>query len=417
VLPLLDDGALHLPARRSRQNTTFIYLQALMQSQAYWLENLRKYERLDQLKRSAFFAECGEQIESHLRTPQVFSSSGANPRLPSFLRMAQWNIEKGKRFGSILDRLQTDEILKWADILVLNESDQGMNRSENRDVARDLARFLGMHMAFGPAHLELTKGIDDEARIEGKNHESLQGNAILSRYPISETRIIQLPVSFEPYHFHEKRFGRRSCLWARLQVNRASLWVGAVHLELRNTPRCRARQMRHILTHLPGRETETCILAGDLNTNSFSRGTALRMLSSVLRLLFSRPEQLKNQLLHPESGDEPLFRILKSCGFEWDGLNSFEETARSAIDSLEEAAFLPAPLLSLVKKRLRPYAGYLCFKLDWFLGKNVRALGNGEKHDLATGVTSRAPGCIRGVNYGPGRISDHLPIYADIDLA
>jgi endonuclease/exonuclease/phosphatase family metal-dependent hydrolase len=388
-----------------------------MQSQAFWIENLRKYKTLNQLKRSAFFAEHGEQIELHLRTPQVVPSPDASPRLQSFLRIAQWNIEKGKRFKSILDRLQTDGILKWADVIILNEADQGMNRSRNKDVAHDLAVALGMHMAFGPAHLELTMGVDEEVDLKGENRESLQGNAILSRYAILEAHIVQLPVSFEPYHFHEKRFGRRSCLWVRLQVNRWPLWVGAVHLELRNTPRCRARQMSHILTHLPGVAKERCLLGGDLNTNSFRRGTTLRTLNSVFRLLSSRPERLKNELLHPELGSEPLFDILKRSGFEWEDLNSNEETARTAIASLEEAGFLPAPLLNLAKRRLEPYRGYLCFKLDWFLGKNIRALGEGQKRDRTTEVTSRVPGSVQGVNYGPDRISDHLPIYADIDLA
>ncbi len=382
-----------------------------------WLDNLRRYKTLDELRRSAFFAEYGKQIEQLLKTPQIVTCPGAAPRLDSFLRVMQWNIEKGKRFDAILNRLQTDEVLKWADVILLNEADHGMNRSGNRNVARALAEYLGMHMVFGPAHLELTKGTDDELLLKGENRESLQGNAILSRHPVLEARVVPLPVSFEPYEFQEKRFGWRNCLWAKLQLKKRYLWVGSVHLELRNTPRCRAMQMRHLMEHLPGGEEESYLLGGDLNTNSFGRGTTWRTLQSVFRLLYNSPSRAKDQLLHPERGREPLFEVLARHGFIWQGLNSHQETARALIYSLEEAGSFPVILLEPLKKRLEPYGGYLCFKLDWFLGKNIQALTGGKMKDVLTGTESVEPACVEVENAGPGRLSDHLPIYADLDLA
>jgi endonuclease/exonuclease/phosphatase family metal-dependent hydrolase len=390
---------------------------SIMECQALWLEHLRKYKTLDALRQSDFFADCGERIERFLKTAQIIPFPGSAPRLHSFLRVAQWNIEKGKRFNAILKRLQTSEILKWADVLILNEADQGMNRSGNLHVARALAENLQMHTAFGPAHFELTKGTDDELALEGENRESLQGNAVLSRYPVLEACVVPLPASFEPYEFQEKRFGGRSCLWVRLQLRQCSLWVGSVHLELRNTPRDRAGQMRHVLEHLPGGDGESYLLGGDLNTNSFGRGTAWRTARSVARLLSSSLSRLNSQLLHPERGKEPLFKALTRHGFIWEGLNSYEETARADIYALEEVGFLPAALLKPLQRRLEAYQGYLCFKLDWLLGKNVLPLSGGQKKDMVAGVGALGPACLKGGNAGPDRISDHLPIYADLDLA
>ncbi len=377
---------------------------------------MRQYKTLAELRKSDFFADCGAEMEQFLMTPQIISRAGAAPRLNSFMRVAQWNIEKGKRFGAILHRLQTDNVLKWADVLILNEADHGMNRSQNRHVACDLANNLGMHMAFGPAHLELTKGTDDELSLEGENRESLQGNAVLSRYPILEAQVVPLPVTFEPYEFEEKRYGWRNCLWVKLQSPKGFLWIGSVHLELRNTPRCRARQIAHIMENLPGGANDPYLLGGDLNVNSFSRGTLWRTVRSVSRLLTSSPSAVKDELLHPERGREPLFKTLCRHGFTWSGLNSSEETARAALNSLEEVGFFPASILNAVRKRLNPYNGYLCFKLDWLLGKNARALAGGQRHDLAANISSSDPGCRGGENAGPNRVSDHLPIYADLDL-
>ncbi|MEJ2111314.1 MAG: endonuclease/exonuclease/phosphatase family protein [Acidobacteriota bacterium] len=380
-----------------------------------WIEKLAGFDTLSALQASEFFIRHREQIQSYFRTPQFHFYHGAAPRLSSFLRIAQWNIEKGKRFNRILDHFQNNEILKWADVIVLNEADYGMIRSCNRHVARELAEHLGMHMVFGPAHFELTKGTADDLEVAGRNRESIQGNAILSRYPITDAVLVPLPVSFEPYEFEEKRFGARSCLWGRIEFKHARLWVGSVHLELRNTPRCRASQVKHILDNLPDEEGSACILGGDLNTNGFARGTAWRTVKSALRILYRSPEQLKTQLLHPEKGREPLFEIARLKGFLWEHLNSNVETARTAIDALEESDRLPGFLTRFVRQRLQPYHGYLCFKLDWFLGRHVHPLQDMQRRDVS-GVPSRSPGCVEGVNYGPDRLSDHLPIYADVDL-
>ncbi len=387
-----------------------------MELQGFVLENLRAHRTIAGLHQSAFYADYGKQLESFLKTPQFYACPGARPRLRSFLRMAQWNIEKGKRFHEVLDRLLSDEILKWADVLVLNEADCGMNRSQNRHVARDLAEALGMHMAFAPAHFELTPGANEDRLPEGGNRESLQGNAVLSRYPILEAHVFQLPVTFEPYEFEEKRFGWRNCVWARIELGQSYLWVGSAHLELRNTPGCRARQMMHIMERLPGSVGESYVLGGDLNTNGFSRGTFWRTVMSVFRLMRHSPTEMKSLLLHPERGSEPLFGVLEKHGFSWKSLNSDMETARTEIGSLEESSLLPAFLSSRIRERLGPYHGYLCFKLDWFLGKNTCALTGGQRRDVQTGIISSNPSCVKVENAGPNRVSDHRPIYADLNL-
>ena len=387
-----------------------------MNFQKEWIEKLAGFKTLSELHASDFFQRHWEEIVSFLQTPQIQIREKVVPHLNYFIRVAQWNIEKGKRFDAVLDCLRQNGILKWADIIILNEVDYGMNRSQNRHVALELADQLGMHMVYGPAHFELTKGTDDDLKIEGQNKESLQGNAILSRFPVLKAMLIPLPVSFEPYEFGEKRFGRRCCLWVQLQLRHCLLWVGSVHLELRNTPRCRALQIQYIMDTLPDQGNVRYLLGGDLNTNSFGRGTTWRAIQSISRLFFQSPVRVKKQLMHPEEGREPLFEVAKQNGFFWNTLNSNEETARTALDTLEESNQLPELLLSIIKKRLGSYDGYLCLKLDWFLGKRLNALTDRQTSDIDTGVVSLNPGHINVLHYGPDRISDHLPIYVDLDL-
>lgn len=351
-----------------------------------------------------------------LVTPRNFRSPDARPRLRSFLRVATWNIEKGKRLPRIMEVLRSDPILRVADVILLNEVDLGMARSGNLDIALTLARELGMHMAFGPAHLELTKGTDDDLAAPGENRESLQGNAILCRYPLSESRVVPLPACFEPFEFHEKRYGTRSCLWARADLGTKTIWLGAVHLEVRNTPACRASQMRHLLAHLPGGPGEPHILGGDFNTGGFARGTRWRTLRSVALLLARSPAFMQERMCHPERGPEPLFQLARGAGLEWEGLNTHDPTACTPVGTLEDSSLLPGPLARFARRRLAAYRGYLRFKLDWILGRGVSPARAGEVRDAGSGEESLGPG-TRGVeDAGPGRISDHRPIFADIRL-
>lgn len=380
-------------------------------------ENLQRYRTLAELRGSAFFAECRSDIEILLTIPEVRHHPATVPRLRSFLRVAQWNIEKGRKFAQILDALKLDPTLKFADAILLNEVDHGMIRSGNRQIGRELADGLGMHMAFGAAHLELTKGTGEDLQTPGENRESLQGNAILSRYPILEARVVPLPVCFEPYHFHERRYGRRNCVWARVQIGQETWWLGSVHLEVRDTPRCRARQMRYLLSHLPGSPAAHHLLGGDLNSNGFGRGTRLRTFSSVWQLTMRPAAKVQEELLHPERGAEPLFRVAQSAGFHWSDFNSGEETAWAALDELEDANLLPGIIRQLIEKRLDAYGQYLRFKLDWILARGVRALKDRELRDVRTGVVSLDPGSVRLQLEGLDRLSDHRPIYADLRIA
>lgn len=382
----------------------------------FLLQQLRGFATLAELHSSTFFAECGKELEAVLTTPEIVRCDGAVPRLSSFLRVAQWNIEKGRCWERAVEFMQSNQVLRWADVLLLNEADHGMIRSENDHVAARVAAALRMNMAYCPAHLELTKGTGADLRHEGENRESVQGNAVLSRYPILGAKAVPLPVCFEPFEFHERRFGGRNCLWARLRIGAGSAWVGAAHLEVRNTPRCRALQMRHLLTRLPGSEQGPHLLGGDLNANGFPRGTRWRTLRSIERLVLHDPEEVKEELRHPERRAEPLFRFVHRAGFEWEGLNTHEETASAPIGDLEDSALLPGFFVRFIRRRLESFQGHLDFKLDWLLSRGIRALRRGEMLDAASGISSSDPARIPTARSGPGRISDHSPIFADFQI-
>jgi hypothetical protein len=117
------------------------------------------------------------------------------------------------------------DILQPADLLILNEVDYGVTRTDYRDVARDLAKALNMNYAYGVEFLELDplnlglekveledkeaqadiqKSFDaDESRYLG-----MHGTAVLSRYPIRKATLRPLPVCYDWYAGEKKAISK-----------------------------------------------------------------------------------------------------------------------------------------------------------------------------------------------------------------
>lgn len=263
--------------------------------------------------------------------------SGANTTRRS-LRVVFWNIERGLSFEQIraalsgpaeferiaqlrsgLGEARKKRIdqqlleLEDADVVVLNEVDWGMKRTDYRDVAKELASALEMNYVYGVEFVEvdpifelntevvhLPDAQDDarlqqDLRVDRERYHGLHGNAILSRYPIRDARIFRLPVCHDWYATElkeiaklerakrwsahnlfghrierEVRRGGRMALIADLTMPglpRGELTIVSAHLENKCPPACRRRQMNALLANLKP-VGKPVVLAGDLNTTS-----------------------------------------------------------------------------------------------------------------------------------------------------
>jgi endonuclease/exonuclease/phosphatase family metal-dependent hydrolase len=211
-----------------------------------------------------------EKLGKLLNTPFVSNwatASGLRPLKPSdpkigkFLRVAEWNIERGLEFEAVeaaftdpqkLSHLMDEKnsratmeeraqildqvrLLKQADLLVLNEVDWGINRTLFRNVAAELAARLGMNYAYGVEFVEVdptTMGIDEQVvlreveqtyavpdgskgemlehvkqimRPDPARYRGLHGTAILSRYPLVNVRLIPFKYQGHDWYADEKK--------------------------------------------------------------------------------------------------------------------------------------------------------------------------------------------------------------------
>ncbi len=262
-----------------------------------------------------------------------------SPKLGRFLRVVFWNIERGlefeaiklalsdaAKFSSLLDKskyprgstrrmrvLRQVELLREADVIILNEVDWGMKRTEYRHVAEELASALGMNYAFGVEFVEidpLDLGIEqfedvpaedrteliEHIKVDRTRYKGLHGTAILSRYALQNVRLV--PFVHQGYDWYtgelkgvtrleagkravgrrvflekvlrEVRRGGRMMLLADIvdpDIPGGKATIVATHLEARTKPENRVKQLEELLDYIKDID-HPVILAGDMNTST-----------------------------------------------------------------------------------------------------------------------------------------------------
>lgn len=207
-----------------------------------------------------------------------------------FLRVVAWNSERGRHWRDCVRLINEHPTLKSPDFIFLGEMDLGMARSANEHTTKEVATALKMNYAYGVEFLELTNGEPHERKMyPGENEWGYHGNAILSKYPLNNLRMIRFPGIERWYNDYQKRLGGRMALFADVNLKGKTVTLVSTHLEnLGDDPLFRQKQMKMILDELKNSSSDfPTIIGGDLNATP----------------------------------DEPLFSDLLKAGFEIDKCN------------------------------------------------------------------------------------------------
>jgi endonuclease/exonuclease/phosphatase family metal-dependent hydrolase len=310
---------------------------------------LLTYEELVQLyEQETPPAALQAKLGRLLTTPFVSNAAserGVKPLLPDtarlgrVVRVVQWNIERGLEydavrlaftdatgFARLMDSplyprggekrnliLRQVELLKQADVVVLNEVDFGMRRTGYRNVAEDLASALQMNYAYGVEFVEvdpIALGLEkfeelppedraelaSEISVDRARYRGLHGTAILSRFTLENVRLE--PFEHQPHDWYkdelksvrpleagkrkagelifqekvrrEVRRGGRMMLTAEIRDERlpgGRLTVVATHLESKTKPEGRRKQLEELLARIKD-TSGPVVVAGDMNTST-----------------------------------------------------------------------------------------------------------------------------------------------------
>jgi len=363
-------------------------IQALLQETvAPHLAELARCRSAAELEAHPRYRSLEPALRRLLTTPEVgdFTATVAPPR-PRY-RILAWNVERGAQLDGQIEAFRSHPYLKTADVILLMETDLGMARSGNRDVARTLARELGLHYAFVPSYLNLTNGSGLERGIRGENTVGLQGNAVLSRYPIGSVRAIPLRNGIDKMASPEKRIGCLAALAAGIEFPNFPLTAVSTHLDAQSSQRHRRDQMRDILDGLPA--GGPVLLGGDWNTTTYDSSRALwAILGFGLRVLMGVDSVMRNHYLHPyRLFEKELFAQLERRGFDYRASNLLGERTicYDQADPRTYAAlrdWVPSWCFPFIRWSLRHHGGRCPFKIDWFAARGLRCENPVVIHDL-----------------------------------
>ena len=305
-------------------------------------------------------------------------------------RFVAWNVERGTQFEGQVDVLRRHPYLRDADVLLLTETDVGMARSGNRAVAQDLARELGMHYAFVPCYLNLTKGSGVEHDLPGANDLGLHGNALLSRYPIANVRPIFLQNGVDKMASREKRIGRQAAVAADIHFPNLAVTAVSVHLDAQSTQRHRYQQLRDVIDAVG--ERQSVVLGGDWNTSTYNSSRALHaILGFWLRVMMGVDNVIRNHYLHPyRRFEKDLFGLLEERGFDYRGCNQLgEHTVSYDVEDIRSTRALrdwvPGWCFHFIRWALRNHGGRCPVKLDWFATRGLRCENPVVIHEVREG--------------------------------
>ena len=351
---------------------------------------LARYDSTAELLVDPLYRSIEPLVRRVLESPETGDfTDGAGPAQPHY-RVVAWNLERGIEFEGQLDAVRRHPMLAGADVLLLTETDVGMARSANRAVAQELARALRMNFAFGPCYLNLSKGAGIESQAAGVNELGLHGNAVLSRYPLHNVRLIGLRNGKDKMRGREKRLGRQTALLAEVVFPNYRTEVVSAHLDAQSSQRHRRDQMRDVLEALsPGGPV---IIGGDWNTTTYNSSSAFRAIMGFWLRVFMGPDNvIRNHYLHPyRRFERELFELLEARGFDYRRCNVLgERTTSYDVEDVKThknlREWVPAWCFAFIRWALRNHNGQCPLKIDWFATRNVNCRNPAVTHDLREG--------------------------------
>ncbi|MCB1215122.1 MAG: endonuclease/exonuclease/phosphatase family protein [Deltaproteobacteria bacterium] len=336
-----------------------------------------------------------------------------------FYRAVTWNIERGIQYEGILHTLQNHPELSKADILLIPETDLGMIRSANRNVARELAQSLKMNYYFVPTYLNLCKGNGAEIHFEGENTLALHGNAILSRYPLEDFHLVPLKNAKDKMKGGEKRLGNQQALICTTLLPQGPVRLICAHLDAHSSKFHRRDQVRDILKYTSQLKELPTLFGGDFNTTTYnSSKAAWAIFGFWVRVAMGVRYVIAHHYPYPDRFFErPLFKSLETYGFDYQDWNeSGACTLHYSVEDIKKIKnlkdIIPNWCFKFIDWALAKNKGRCSFKIDWFSAKGLKLAYQNPKFS----EQALPPKVIGDLQYQGEACSDHDAILVDFTL-
>jgi len=322
-----------------------------------------------------------------------------------FNRAVLWNLDRGKNFRGILESIRNRAFVSLADVYFFPAVDIGLARSHNHNIVRDLALELGYNYVFSTTFLHL----DDD-----KNQDKLgiEGNAIMTRYPVSNFRIIPLRNVSDPLQGRRKRLGCEKVLLVDVNIDGNQISLACVNIPRKSSQRQRAKLVKFVMHKLSEEGEETAILVGaNLSSNNYKTTSPANFFMSVFNKVFRGYKYIKDEHhSYPEKYfEKKLFDHLEIGDFEYKPFNE-EGQGTYNLKTLELAPpnWKTKLTYKLTEKLLTKHSDDMSFKTDWFVA-NKRVV-------VSKSHQAERPRVITHLFHEGNSVSNHDPVLLDFEI-
>jgi endonuclease/exonuclease/phosphatase family metal-dependent hydrolase len=161
---------------------------------------------------------------------------------------ATYNAHFGERPQDIARAINSNPRLRNCDVIAIQEIEAYQNERTAR--IQVIANLCGFHCVYAPARAETRKGM-----------RGTHGLAILSRYPLEDIDVMELP-RFEL----GPKTRRRICVTCKVRVGNGFIRMYNAHLDTRISAANRIAQIEPIVRDALRFPDDKIIIAGDINT-------------------------------------------------------------------------------------------------------------------------------------------------------
>ncbi len=346
--------------------------------------DLARFDSTKELEASQIYAELRPEIERVMNTVVCENYAEKNYEKRDSVKAVAWNLERGIKLDGIIKELKEHSDLKDSDLFLLTELDNGMARSGNLNVPREIAESLKLNYAFAPCYLALNKGSGVEAFIEGENNISIHGNALMSRYPVLNAHLLSLPNGKDKMQGKEKRIGCLRAVVADIDHPKGMFRAVSIHLDAHSTQKHRHEQIKIVLDHLEKLEPKLpVVIGGDWNTTTFNSSRAVySILGYCRRVLMGVRNVIQNHYPHPDRWFErKLFREIEKRGYNYKDLNeigvgTLHYNMKNLAANTNLGDWVPRWCFWFIFWAMKKNNGVCSLKLDWFTGKDIQVAKN-----------------------------------------
>ena len=140
------------------------------------------------------------------------------------MEVISYNIQFGRGLDGVIDLVRSCRAIRGADIICLQEVDQGWKRSGEKDQAREIAGLLPTYYYVYGSSFDVDAS-SHSAHGAVVNRRRRHGNMILSRWPILSNRCINLPKQ----HYDDRFNMQMTCVEAVIDTGTIVTRVYSYH--------------------------------------------------------------------------------------------------------------------------------------------------------------------------------------------